>query len=154
MATTTQEPSNGAAGQNLLAFNQANHADADYMALILQGLQTMKDGDFSVRLPVSWTGLAGKIADSFNEIGKANEQIASELKRVGRAVGKEGKTRERLRVERRHGAWDEMEVSVNTLIEDLLRPTTEVTRAIAAMRRVDSAFHTASIVLGTSFMFA
>ena len=31
------------------------------------------------------------------------------------------------------GAWDEMEVSVNTLVEDLLRPTTEVTRAIAAV---------------------
>ena len=31
------------------------------------------------------------------------------------------------------GAWGEMEVSVNTLIDDLLRPTTEVTRAIAAV---------------------
>ncbi len=34
---------------------------------------------------------------------------------------------------RHRGAWDEMEVSVNTLMEDLLRPTTEVTRAIAAV---------------------
>jgi HAMP domain-containing protein/CheY-like chemotaxis protein/signal transduction histidine kinase len=93
----------------------------------------MKDGDFSVRLPVAWTGLAGKIADNFNEIVTANEQMASELKRVGQAVGKEGKTRERIRVEHRRGAWDDMEVSVNTLVEDLLRPTTEVTRAIAAV---------------------
>ena len=132
MATTAHEPSTGVSGQDVLTFNNSNLSDADYMAVILQAMQTMKDGDFSVRLPVGWTGLAGKIADSFNDIGKANQQIASELKRVGRAVGKEGKTRERLRVERRHGAWDEMEVSVNTLIEDLLRPTTEVTRAIAA----------------------
>ena len=36
-------------------------------------------------------------------------------------------------METRRGAWDEMEVSVNTLVEDLLRPTTEVTRAIAAV---------------------
>ena len=79
-----------------------------------------------------WTG-PGKIADSFNEIVTANQQMALELKRVGQAVGKEGKTRERIRVEQRRGAWDEMEVSVNTLIEDLLRPTTEVTRAIAAV---------------------
>jgi HAMP domain-containing protein/CheY-like chemotaxis protein/signal transduction histidine kinase len=93
----------------------------------------MKEGDFSVRLPVSWTGLPGKIADYFNEIVTANEQMASELKRVGLAVGKEGKTRERIRVEHRRGAWDDMEVSVNTLVEDLLRPTTEVTRAIAAV---------------------
>ncbi|KAA6462191.1 HAMP domain-containing protein [Acidobacteria bacterium AB60] len=103
------------------------------MEAILQSLQTMKNGNFSVRLPVTWTGLAGKIADNFNEIVTANEQLALELKRVGQAVGKEGKTRERIRVERRRGAWDDMEVSVNTLVEDLLRPTTEVTRAIAAV---------------------
>jgi HAMP domain-containing protein/CheY-like chemotaxis protein len=134
MATTAQEPTSGLSEQNPIPSNGAAALpDSEYMAVILQGLQTMKDGDFSVRLPVGWTGLAGKIADHFNEIVKSNQQIASELRRVGRAVGKEGKTRERIRVERRHGAWDEMEVSVNTLIEDLLRPTTEVTRAIAAV---------------------
>jgi HAMP domain-containing protein/CheY-like chemotaxis protein len=105
----------------------------EYMAAILQSLQTMKNGDFSVRLPVAWTGLPGKIADSFNEIVSANEQMAGELKRVGQAVGKEGRTRERIRFERHRGAWDDMESSVNTLVDDLLRPTTEVTRAIAAV---------------------
>ena len=59
--------------------------------------------------------------------------MAQELKRVGQAVGKEGKTRERTRFHESRGAWGEMEVSVNTLVEDLLRPTTEVTRAIAAV---------------------
>ncbi|HEY3705758.1 MAG TPA: HAMP domain-containing protein, partial [Terracidiphilus sp.] len=113
--------------------NADGYAETPFMAAILESLQTMRDGDFSVRLPVTWTGLAGKIADSFNEIVTANQQMALELKRVGQAVGKEGKTRERIRVERRRGAWDEMEVSVNTLVEDLLRPTTEVTRAIAAV---------------------
>src|SRR5450755_2159186 len=106
---------------------------SECLTAILQSLKTMKDGDFSVRLPVSWTGLPGKIADNFNEIVTANERMAYELKRVGQAVGKEGKTRERIRVEERRGAWDDMEVSVNTLVEDLLRPTTEVTRAIAAV---------------------
>jgi HAMP domain-containing protein/CheY-like chemotaxis protein/signal transduction histidine kinase len=134
MATTAQEPTSGLSEPSPIPPNgSAALPDSEYMAVILQGLQTMKDGDFSVRLPVGWTGLAGKIADHFNEIVKSNQQIASELRRVGRAVGKEGKTRERIRVERRHGAWDEMEVSVNTLVEDLLRPTTEVTRAIAAV---------------------
>ena len=134
MATTAQEPTSGLSEPSPIPPNgSAALPDSEYMAVILQGLQTMKDGDFSVRLPVGLTGLAGKIADHFNEIVKSNQQIASELRRVGRAVGKEGKTRERIRVERRHGAWDEMEVSVNTLVEDLLRPTTEVTRAIAAV---------------------
>jgi HAMP domain-containing protein/CheY-like chemotaxis protein/signal transduction histidine kinase len=119
---------NGANGNGAL-----DAASPEFLALILQSLQTMKDGNFSVRLPVTWIGLPGKIADSFNEIVSANEQMALELKRVGQAVGKEGKTRERIRVEQRRGSWDEMEVSVNTLVEDLLRPTTEVTHAIAAV---------------------
>jgi HAMP domain-containing protein/signal transduction histidine kinase/DNA-binding response OmpR family regulator len=101
--------------------------------VILACLQTMSDGDFSVRLPGSWTGLAGKLADTFNDIAFSNQQIAQELKRVGQVVGKQGRTRERTRFHQSKGAWGEMEVSVNTLVDDLLRPTTEVTRAIAAV---------------------
>jgi len=135
MATAVQPTPKSKSGQKN-AQAQAHGTEAsvpDYLPVILQGLQTMKDGDFSVRLPGAWTGLAGKIADHFNEIVSANEQMAQELKRVGQAVGKEGRTRERIRVPRHRGAWDDMETSVNNLIEDLLRPTNEMTRAIAAV---------------------
>ena len=44
--------------------------------------------------------MAGRIADNFNEIVATNERMALELKRVGQAVGKEGRTRERIRLER------------------------------------------------------
>jgi HAMP domain-containing protein len=118
-----QKNSNGASASS----------DSPSLAVILSSLQTMRDGDFSVRLPGSWTGLEGKIADTFNEIVAANQQMAQELKRVGKAVGKEGRTRERTRFHESRGAWGEIEVSVNTLVEDLLRPTAEVTRAIAAV---------------------
>jgi HAMP domain-containing protein/CheY-like chemotaxis protein/signal transduction histidine kinase len=112
-------------------------ADVSYadLSVILSSLQTMRDGDFSVRLPGNWIGLAGKIADTFNEIVTANQQMAKELKRVGQVVGKEGRTRERMRFDLPKAAWGEMEVSVNTLVDDLLRPTTEVTRAIAAVAK-------------------
>jgi HAMP domain-containing protein/signal transduction histidine kinase/DNA-binding response OmpR family regulator len=133
MATAAEPTPKSKNPQKSLPVNGTDPSVPDYLPIILMGLQTMKDGDFSVRLPGSWTGLAGKIADHFNEIVSANEQMARELKRVGQAVGKEGKTRERIRVPRHQGAWDDMETSVNTLIEDLLRPTTEVTRAIAAV---------------------
>src|SRR6202522_579856 len=103
------------------------------LSIILASLQTMRDGDFSVRLPGSWTGLAGKVADTFNSIVSANQQMAGELKRVGQVVGKEGRTRERTRFHESRGSWGEMEVSINTLVEDLLRPTEGVTRAIAAV---------------------
>lgn len=135
MEAAVEEPVGGPKGHEFVSNgNQVpEFAPQEYLTAILESLQTVKNGDFSARLPGTWTGLPGKIADNFNEIVAANEQMALELKRVGQAVGKEGKTRERIRMQQRRGAWDGMEVSVNTLVEDLLRPTTEVTHAIAAV---------------------
>src|SRR5438477_6919186 len=114
---------------------QNGHAEITKTDLgsILAAVQTMRDGNFSVRLAGVWTGVGGKIADTFNEIVLANQQMAQELRRVGHVVGKEGKTKERIRSYQPRGEWGEMEASLNTLIDDLLRPTTEVTRAIAAV---------------------
>jgi HAMP domain-containing protein/CheY-like chemotaxis protein/signal transduction histidine kinase len=104
---------------------------------LLRALQAVRDGDFSVRLPGDWTGLEGKIADTFNEIVASNARMASELERVGTVVGKQGQTRQRVKFGRSTGSWSEMEASVNTLIDDLLWPTTEVTRALAAVAKGD-----------------
>ncbi|HSR91733.1 MAG TPA: HAMP domain-containing protein, partial [Gemmatimonadales bacterium] len=103
--------------------------------LLLLALQSVRSGDFSVRLPHDWSGIDGKIADTFNEIVQGYQKIDHELKRVGQVVGKEGRTRERTRFDYSKGAWGEMEGSVNTLIDDLLRPTTEFTGAIAAVAK-------------------
>src|ERR1700692_1205127 len=130
-ATTETAPKPGTKANGHNAVEAAN-GDAD-LGVILASLQTMRDGDFSVRLPGYWTGLHGKIADTFNDIVFANQQMARELTRVGQAVGKEGRTRERAKFRASRGAWGEMETSVNSLMEDLLRPTAEVTRAIAAV---------------------
>ena len=109
------------------------HTEGFDLAVVLTALRRMRDGDFSVRLPNAWAGLEGKVADCFNDIVAANEQMADELKRIGQVVGKQGRTRERTRFQHLRGSWAEMETSVNTLVEDLLRPTTEVTRAIGAV---------------------
>src|SRR5256714_9062436 len=131
VATTMSEAPHPNGG-NSTAIAVAESAPAD-LSIVLAALRTMRDGDFSVPLPGSWTGLAGKIADTFNDIVGANQQMANELKRVGQVVGKEGRTRERTKFHESRGSWGQMEVSVNTLVEDLLRPTTEVTRAIGAV---------------------
>jgi len=104
---------------------------------LLEALQAMRVGNFSVRLPGNRVGIAGKIADAFNQIISANHRMAQQLERVGDLVGKQGKTRHRVRFGEGGGAWTDMEVSVNTLIDDLLWPTTEVTRAIAAVAKGD-----------------
>jgi len=123
--TDTSVPSDVLTGQ---------HAE---LSELLGALQAVRDGDFSVRLPGDWTGLEGKIADTFNEIVAANARMADELERVGNVVGKRGKTRQRVKFGRVGGAWGEMESSVNTLIDDLLWPTTEVTRVLAAVAKGD-----------------
>src|SRR5687768_7195119 len=71
---------------------------------LLDVLHGVRGGDFSVRLPGHWTGLVGKIADAVNEVVVANEKIAEQLDRVGHVVGKEGKTRQRVRFGRLSGA--------------------------------------------------
>jgi hypothetical protein len=114
-----------------------SEADALDLREILRALQSVRDGDFSVRLPGDKAGLAGKVADTFNEIVGSSERLASELEHAGRIVGKEGRTRHRVGLDRRSGSWGAMEGSVNTLIDDLLWPTTEVTRAIAAVAKGD-----------------
>jgi HAMP domain-containing protein/CheY-like chemotaxis protein/signal transduction histidine kinase len=104
---------------------------------LLRSLQAARDGDFTARMPADQTGLLGKISDTFNELMSSNQRLCNELERAGQLVGKEGKTRVRISNDRRSGAWGEMESSVNTLIDDLLWPTTEVTRTIAAVGKGD-----------------
>jgi HAMP domain-containing protein/CheY-like chemotaxis protein/signal transduction histidine kinase len=104
---------------------------------LLHALQAMRVGDFSARMAGDRVGLIGKIADTFNDIVATNQRMAQQLERVGQVVGREGRTRQRVRLGLSDGAWGEMESSVNSLIDDLLWPTTEVTRAIAAVAQGD-----------------
>ncbi len=104
---------------------------------LLRVLSAIRDGDFRVRLPGHWTGLMGKVADTVNDVVAANEVMAAQLQRTGQAVGKEGRTRQRVRFSRSVGSWAEMEASLNTLIDDLVWPTAEVTRALAGVAQGD-----------------
>ena len=104
---------------------------------LFDALQAMRGGDFSVRLPTHDGGLVGRVAEAFNDIVSANERIAQQLEHVGVVVGHEGKTKTRVRFGLSSGAWGEMEESVNTLIDDLVWPTTQVRRAISAVAKGD-----------------
>src|SRR3954464_1663348 len=83
---------------------------------LLHALQAMRSGDFSVRMTGHHLGVEGKIADTFNEIVAANQRMAQQLERVGQVVGREGKTRQRVKFGVASGSWTDMEDSVNTLI--------------------------------------
>lgn len=104
---------------------------------LLYALQAMQAGDFSARMGSSHTGIFGKLADCFNDIAAANQRVALELTLVGEVVGQQGRTRHRADMGRSDGAWGQMQRSVNGLIDDLLWPTAEVTRAISAVAQGD-----------------
>src|SRR3981189_1130901 len=104
---------------------------------LLHALQAMRSGDFSVRMTGDHLGIEGKIADTFNEIVAANQRMAQQLERVGQVVGREGKTRQRVKFGLASGSWADMEGSVNTLIDDLLGPPREAAGAVAAVAQGD-----------------
>ncbi|MEK9149086.1 MAG: hypothetical protein AAB267_03455, partial [Candidatus Desantisbacteria bacterium] len=101
--------------------------------VLLEALVGMKNGDFSVRLPVDWIGMDGKIADTFNEIALLNEQTAGGLNRISQVVGKEGKISQRMQIGEAKGTWRRMIESTNTLIDDMIQPTKEIARVIGAV---------------------
>src|ERR1700744_1868194 len=110
--------STAAAVVNGVAETQATEHVTPILTELLIALQAMRTGDFSIRMSGDSLGIEGKIADTFNEIIAANQRIAKQLERVGAVVGREGKTKQRVKFGVSSGAWGEMENSVNALIDD------------------------------------
>src|SRR6185437_5614809 len=79
------------------------------MHALLTAMQAVPRGDFSVRVSGAWAGLEGKLANSFNDAVEASQRTARELERIGHGVGKQGKTRQRISLAGRGGAWEGME---------------------------------------------
>ena len=115
---------------------QRAKSDLD-QALLLQVLLDVRAGDFSARMPLDLTGVPGKLADALNEIIAANEHLAAELARVSRVVGKEGRLSQRIGLPASDKAWFESVVHVNSLIDDVVHPTTELQRVIGAVAHGD-----------------
>ncbi len=95
---------------------------------LLKVLTAFKRGNFTVRMSVENTGLAGKIADTLNDVLELNEKMARELARVSNSVGKEGKINQRASLGGSSGEWSASIESVNSLIGDLVQP--EVARVM------------------------
>src|SRR6266567_3200416 len=88
-------------------------------------------------MSVEKTGLAGKIADALNDVMELNEKMTRELAHVSTSVGKEGKINQRAAIAGSSGGWTECVDSLNSLIGDLVQPSTEVARVIGAVAKGD-----------------
>src|SRR5437879_2906002 len=92
--------------------NGISAAGADHVSPVLTellaALQAMRSGDFSIRMAGDSVGIEGKISDIFNDIIAANQRMAQQLEPVGEVVGRDGKTKQRVKFGVSSGAWGEM----------------------------------------------
>jgi len=104
---------------------------------LLAVLRALKKGDFTARLPLDRSGIAGDIAEAFNNCAEINQRLVLELQRVSAVVGKDGRLNQRASLGEAGGDWRSCADAVNELIDDLVRPTTEVGRVIGAVASGD-----------------
>jgi len=100
---------------------------------LLAALAASARGEREVRLPARGKGAVAALARAFNLLAQTREQTTDELVRVATVIGREGRLTERAEVRGAAGTWKEQVDAVNTMIEDLVRPTTEVARVIDAV---------------------
>jgi HAMP domain-containing protein/signal transduction histidine kinase len=128
---------------------QTNGNDLD-TGQLLAALMAFKRGDFSARLPEDWIGVPGKIADTFNTVIETNQRMARELERIGRVVGTEGRITQRASIGEVTNSWAEAIGSINDLVGDLVRPTSEMARVIGAVAKGDLSQTMATEIEGRS----
>ena len=111
--------------------------DGALLADVLEALDALGKGDFTVRMSMRGNGRGGQVAKAFNRVADLNARLSKDLGRVGRVVGREGRMTERVALEGAGGSWDNCVDSVNRLIDDLVRPTNEVARVLQAVAQGD-----------------
>ncbi|UGS37613.1 HAMP domain-containing protein [Capillimicrobium parvum] len=134
MATRTRKQ-DAAAASAAAATNGDGPLTRDEQAIeqVIAALTAAAEGDFSVRLRARRRDQIGELQTRVNELLELNARQARELKRVSRVIGREGRMHERASLGPVAGGWAENTEAVNSLIDDLVRPTTEVARVIAAV---------------------
>jgi len=105
--------------------------------VLLKTLIAFKRGNFSIRMPVDQTHIEGKVADVLNDILDLNQKMVKEFARISKVVGKDGKITQRASIGSVTGSWADCVESVNSLIGDLVQPSTEVARVIGAVAKGD-----------------
>ena len=104
---------------------------------LVEALDAARRGDFSVRLSKRRKGVMGEVAAAYNELVATNERMTKELVRIARVIGREGRMTERASLPGADGDWETSVDSINSLIDDLVRPTTEVGRVLMAVAEGD-----------------
>ncbi|MFJ6946752.1 HAMP domain-containing protein [Streptomyces wuyuanensis] len=100
---------------------------------LLAAMDSLRDGDFTVRVEGSHEGLPAEMAGAFNQIVARNAHLASELQRVRREVVRQGRLDERIAASPGRGAWTTCVDATNSLLEALVTPVANATRVLDAV---------------------
>ncbi|MGW2640315.1 HAMP domain-containing protein [Streptomyces sp. NPDC001348] len=133
-STNTRAKGGPSQGRRRSGTTQVDTAALDRL---LVALVAMRDGNFRKRLTVSGDGVMSEIAAVFNEVADRNMHLTGELSRVRRVVGREGKLTERLETGACEGSWAVAIDASNALVDDLVRPVSEVSRVLTAVAEGD-----------------
>src|SRR5437588_12469966 len=124
-------------GANGAQTERRTRAEERELAQLEVALRKAAAGDFKARLPARSDDAMGRVQAAYNELAARNAALEAELVRVARIIGREGRMTERASLDGVEGSWSTTIGSLNGLIDDLVRPTTEVARVIVAVAEGD-----------------
>src|SRR5438132_73628 len=128
----------GEGGGHGIGHNGLSGAEEARLRHLLEALAAARAGEFAVRLPFTrGASLMAEIARAFNQVVSRNDALTSEVARLERVVGREGRMTERASLGDVSGCWKTSVDSINALIADLVQPTTEVARVLVAVAEGD-----------------
>jgi len=104
---------------------------------LIDVLEAVRRGDLTVRFRSANHGPLSRAGELLNDIIGMNQQTTSELVRVSKVVGQDGRMHERASLGLTQGSWATGMHAVNQLIADLVAPTNEIARVITAVARGD-----------------
>ncbi|MFF0225143.1 HAMP domain-containing protein [Streptomyces sp. NPDC004629] len=136
-AATRATKTRAKGGRSLGKQGGTTTVDTAALNRLLAALVAMREGNFRKRLTVSGDGVMSEIAAVFNEVADRNLHLTGELSRVRRMVGREGKLTERLETGACEGSWAAAIDASNALVDDLVRPVSEVGRVLTAVAEGD-----------------
>ncbi len=90
-----------------------------------------------MRLPSDWDGIDGQIATALNQALSYENRLSREIERLSRTVGREGRLQQRMSIPGAIGEWAAKVDCFNSLLDNLVRPTTEISRTIGAIAKGD-----------------
>ncbi len=119
------------------ATQQAGPPADPRLQLLLAGLTAVRGGDFSTRLPHRGDPLMDEIATVFNSMTDQLALFTSEVTRVAREVGTDGKLGGQAQVPGVAGTWKDLTDSVNAMAGNLTGQVRDIAQVATAVARGD-----------------